>query len=119
VYLSEVGIRLFGTIIKHLKRFSVSAAGGLQVISDFNAYYSWVSSLNMSSSDTLQLFAVLKELGNMYIVDAAGLKQIIHDQQSQRFRDALKTEDLLELVALRTDWKQIKNKVEVSDCVVQ
>jgi hypothetical protein len=90
----------------------------MQVITDFNAYYRLASSLGCVSQETLELYTVLKELGHVYIVDVEGLKQLIHDQQTTRFKEALRTEDLLELVCLRLDWTKIRNRVETSDCII-
>jgi hypothetical protein len=118
LFTSELLSRVFHSIIKNFKRFTVSAAGGMQVITDFNAYYRLASSLGCVSQETLELYTVLKELGHVYIVDVEGLKQLIHDQQTTRFKEALRTEDLLELVCLRLDWTKIRNRVETSDCII-
>jgi hypothetical protein len=101
-----------------MKKFVVSPAGGLQVITDFNYYYSWAARYQMQNNDLRDLYAVLKQLGNMYIVDPAGLRDLIHEQQVARFHEIIKTEELLELVALRSDWQKIKGTVEASECVI-
>lgn len=89
-------------------------AGGLQLICDFNAFYAWVENLHLTTSEAVKKFAVLKEIGSIFIVDAANLKSLVHDPQG-RLR-GLGTEELLELVALRKDWPKIKRQVEVADC---
>ena len=114
---AEIASRLFSKIVDHMKRHTcVTASGGFQVICDMNAYYSVFDSWKLSQDSLLQ-YEALKEIGNVYIVDASGLKQILHQQYKERFREALKMEEILELVSLRSDWNQIKNKVE-SQCSI-
>lgn len=65
-------------IQKHLKRQIISLEGGFQVISDLNAYHSFISTLRVPliAAD----FANLKMLGHVYIVeDAKDLAQIVRD----------------------------------------
>ena len=118
IFAGECAVRLFHAVVKNLKRYKISLEGGIQVLTDFNAYYAFTNQLSLPTSEALELFAVLKELGNVYIVDALDLKQLIHDQQAIRFKEALRTEDLLDLVALRKDWVKIKAKVETSECII-
>lgn len=118
IFAGECASRLFHAIVKNLKRFTITIEGGIQVLTDFNSYYAFVQSLQLPSQEIFELFVVLKELGNVFIVDALDLKRLIHDQQALRFKEALRTEDLLELVALRKDWAKIKGRVETSECTL-
>lgn len=68
----------FRLIQKHIKRQIISLDGGIQVIADLNAYYSFVAGLKVSH--LLQEFASLKMLGHVFVVaDAKDLAMIVRD----------------------------------------
>lgn len=65
-------------IQKHIKRQIISLEGGIQVIADLNAYYSFVATLKVTH--LLQEFASLKMLGHVFVVqDAKDLAIIVRD----------------------------------------
>lgn len=112
VFFQEVGVRFHAVITKHLKRQQISTVGGLRVICDLTEYYNWAISLR--NPEVTKLFSVLKELGNLYIVEgAADLKEMVHD--TARYQGLMRVEDIYELLQGRADWKKIQKEVEVSD----
>ncbi|BGP48295.1 F-box protein: endocytic membrane traffic, recycling ReCYcling 1 [Rhodotorula kratochvilovae] len=123
VFNQEVGIRLFGILLKHLKRQIVSTAGGLQLIADLNAYHAFVTSLRQPA--VTSYFTSLKMVGEIYLVDdPKGLGALVRD--TSRYEGVLSPEDLYELVQRRSDWKRIERDVDkalfgfkvADDCVV-
>jgi recyclin-1 len=80
-----------------------------------NRYYDWAISLR--SAEIRELFSKLKEIGNLYVVDAKGLKGMI--QESRRFEGVLRVEEIHEFLKARSDWSKIKGTVSKGDsCVV-
>lgn len=112
IFFQEVGVRFHGVVTKHLKRQQISTLGGLRVICDLTEYYNWAISLR--NSEVTKMFAVLKEVGNLYIVEsAADLKEMVHDMN--RYQGQMRVEEIYELLQGRADWKKIQKQVEVSD----
>ncbi|KAI9020464.1 exocyst complex component Sec10-domain-containing protein [Hyaloraphidium curvatum] len=113
VFFQEVGIRFHAIIIKHLKKQQISTVGGLRVICDLTEYYNWA--ITLRNPEVTKMFAVLKEIGNLYIVEsAADLKEMVHD--TDRYHNQVRVEEIYELLQGRADWKKIQKDVEVSDC---
>ncbi|KAI5480581.1 f-box protein pof6 [Pseudohyphozyma bogoriensis] len=109
VFHSEVGIRLHGILLKHLKRLIVSVQGGFQLISDLNAYHAFVSSLRQPQ--VTAYFTSLKMVGEIFIVDSPkDLSHLVRDVS--RYDGTLSTEDLYEIVQRRADWTTIQREVE-------
>ena len=119
VYAAELASRIFTTIVKQMKRCQITVYGGFQLIFDFNNYYAWAINLNLQTPEVAKRFGALKELGNLYIVDAIDLRHMIDDHTSSKLKFAFSIQELLELVALRKDWQKIQTKVESSDCCIQ
>ncbi|GAA5842273.1 hypothetical protein JCM11251_006768 [Rhodosporidiobolus azoricus] len=123
VFNQEVGIRLHGILLKHLKRMIVSTVGGLQLIADLNTYHSFITTLRQSQ--VTAYFTSLKMVGEIYLVeDPKDLGALVKDVA--RYEGTLSPDDLYELVQRRADWKKIERQVEKSlfglkladDCVV-
>ncbi|GAA5989549.1 hypothetical protein JCM11641_004593 [Rhodosporidiobolus odoratus] len=123
VFNQEVGIRLHGILLKHLKRLIVSTQGGLQLIADLNTYHSFVTSLRQSQ--VTAYFVSLKMVGEIYLVEnPKDLGALVRD--AGRYEGTLSPDDLYELVQRRADWKKIDKQVEkqlfglklADDCVV-
>ncbi|KAJ3324704.1 F-box protein: endocytic membrane traffic, recycling ReCYcling 1 [Gonapodya sp. JEL0774] len=115
MFLQEIGIRVFTALVKHFKGIQVSRDGSMQLICDINAYYDW--SLTLRQPETTKLFAVLKEIGNLFMVDGGpDLRELVHDHE--RFQGRLRPEEILELLRSRTDFKKIEKNLDAADCVV-
>ncbi|CDS13111.1 hypothetical protein LRAMOSA05294 [Lichtheimia ramosa] len=117
LFFSEVGRRFGEVLSKHLKAQTVNEQGGFQYISDMNAYYNFITTLRQSS--VTPYFSALKSLANIYIISSApDIKNVIHDLE--RYHGLMKTEDLLEFAACRSDWPMIKKVVmkDITDCTI-
>ena len=111
VFASEVGLRLFGALCKHLKRQRISTAGSLRLIADVNAYYAYISTLR--NADLLLYFRALRELSHVYIIegsDAKGIAEVVADVE--RWKGVFRPEEVLEFAERRADWLGIKAGVE-------
>ncbi|KAM0791348.1 hypothetical protein ACM66B_005816 [Microbotryomycetes sp. NB124-2] len=109
VFNQEVGIRLFGIVLKHIKRQLITLDGGFQLIADLNAYHSFVSSLKQPTVTIY--FSSLKMVGEIFIVDSPKeLGQLVRDVS--RYEGALSSDDLYEIVQRRADWRLIEKQVE-------
>ncbi|KAI9310132.1 exocyst complex component Sec10-like protein [Dichotomocladium elegans] len=115
LFISEVGRRFGETLSKHLKTQTVNEQGGFRYMSDMNAYHNFIASLRQSS--VTPYFSALQSLANIYIISSApDIKNVIHDLE--RYHGLLKTEDLLEFAACRSDWPTVKKVVmrDMTDC---
>lgn len=83
-------------ILKHVKRQIVSVEGGFQLISDLNAYHSFISSLRQPT--VTAYFSSLKMVGEIYIVDSPKeLGGLVRDVS--RYEGTLSADDLYEIGA--------------------
>ncbi|KAL7749578.1 F-box protein: endocytic membrane traffic, recycling ReCYcling 1 [Sorochytrium milnesiophthora] len=115
VFLSEIGVRFFALLCKHIKRLTISEQGGWRLISDLNAYHAWSQTLR--NSEVVRHFKALKELANIYIVsDQAGLRELVKDPH--RYAGIFRVEEVYEFIERRQDYDKIKSKVRENECVV-
>ena len=111
VFNSEVGLRLFATLCKHLKRQRISTLGSLRLIADMNAYYQYIQTLK--NMDLLLYFRALRELGQLYLIDeqdASEVAGVIAD--GERWKGVFRAEEVLEFAERRADWFTIRSQVE-------
>ncbi|MCJ1357333.1 MAG: F-box protein: endocytic membrane traffic, recycling ReCYcling 1 [Icmadophila ericetorum] len=111
VFNQEVGLRLFGTLCKHLKRQRISVSGSIKLISDVNHYFDFIQSLK--NKDLLEYFKALRGLSQIYLIsptDAKELATIIAD--TDRFHGIFRPEEVYEFAERRADWYQVKPMVE-------
>ena len=88
----------------------------LNFYSDLNQYYEWAVTNRFSS--VVNLFQVLKELGNIFLADGSQeLRHLVHD--TSRFHGVLRIEEIYELLESRTDYKKIQKHVEATECSIQ
>ncbi|KAI8145080.1 exocyst complex component Sec10-like protein [Fennellomyces sp. T-0311] len=117
LFFGEIGRRFAEILYKHLKTQTVNEQGGFRYISDMNAYYDFAASLRQKS--VTPYFAALKALANLYIISSApDIKNVIHDLE--RYHGLMKTEDLFEFAACRSDWPIVKKVVtkDMTDCSI-
>ncbi|KAK8924546.1 hypothetical protein H634G_06911 [Metarhizium anisopliae BRIP 53293] len=121
VFNGEVGLRLFTAICKHLKRQRISTDGAVKLIADMNLYADYVRGLK--HQDLVAYFAALRELSQIYLIDAAHAKDmaaVIAD--GDRFGGVFRAEEVYEYAQRRADWYQVKRSVERAmygmDCVL-
>lgn len=111
VFNGEVGLRLFTAVCKHLKRQRVSTEGATKLIADMTLYFEYVQTLK--NSDLLAYFRALRELSQIYLIDARHAKDmatIIAD--GDRFGGIFRAEEVYEFAERRADWYQVKRDVE-------
>ena len=122
VFNQEVGLRLWSTLCKHLKRQRISTTGAVTLIADTSLYYNFIcTSLarKKSQADLRQYFESLRELSMLYLVDVEGrgkdggkeLAALVADQGG-RWRGVWRAEEVLEFVERRADWLTIRGSVE-------
>ncbi|KAI1342242.1 exocyst complex component Sec10-domain-containing protein [Xylariaceae sp. FL0016] len=111
VFNSEVGLRLFTAVCKHLKRQRISTDGAIKLIADMNMYFEYIRTLR--NPDLLAYFKALRELSQIYLIDAKHAKEmatIIAD--GDRFGGIFRAEEVYEFAERRADWYQVKRDVE-------
>lgn len=111
VFNQEVGVRLFTALCKHIKRQRISIDGAIKLISDMNAYHSYIVTLKNKSLN--QYFSALRELTQIYLISANDAKEIatvIAD--GDRYHGIFRTEEVYEFAERRADWFVVKKDVE-------
>lgn len=140
VFNQEVGLRLFTSLCKHLKRQLISVNGAIRLIryisnpptskkppksksltfpprplspsySDMNHYFTYIQ--NLRNQDLLQYFAALRELSQIYLIDPSDTKEmatIIAD--GDRFHGVFRAEEVYGFAERRADWGLMKKGVE-------
>lgn len=76
-----------------------------------NHYFTFIQSLK--NRDLLQYFKALRELSQIYLIDPTDAKElasIIAD--NDRFLGIFRAEEVYEFAERRTDWYQVKSRVE-------
>jgi recyclin-1 len=121
VFNGEVGLRLFTSICKHLKRQRISTDGAIKLIADMNLFFAYIQKLR--NSDLLDYFKALRELSQIYLIEAKHAKEmatIIAD--GDRFGGILRAEEVYEFAERRADWYVVRKDVERAmyglECVV-
>ncbi|KEF53766.1 uncharacterized protein A1O9_10167 [Exophiala aquamarina CBS 119918] len=114
VFTTEVGLRLFGALTKHIKRQRISTSGALPLLSDLSAYASFVS--GFKNNDLTSYFVALREVAQIYLIggdserDVNEMATIISD--SERYRGVFTVEEVVEFAERRSDWLLVKGRVE-------
>lgn len=111
VFSSEVGLRLFTTLTKHLKRQRISTLGAIPLLSDLSAYAAYIAGFR--NPDLNSYFTALREVGQLYLVDgseAVEMAAMIAD--SERYRGVFTVEEVLEFAERRGDWLLVRTRVE-------
>lgn len=79
--------------------------------SDMNHYFTYIQTIK--NNDLLQYFKALRELSQIYLIDASHGKElaaVIAD--NDRFYGVLRAEEVYEFAERRADWHQVKKSVE-------
>lgn len=111
VFNSEVGLRLFTAVCKHIKRQRISTEGAIKLIADMTMYFDYIRTLK--NQDLLAYFKALRELSQIYLIDPRHAKEmatIIAD--GDRFGGIFRAEEVYEFAERRADWYQVKKDVE-------
>lgn len=127
VFNQEVGVRLFASLCKHIKRQRISVDGAIKLIrfvpslasppllltrnSDMNHYHGYISTLKIKPLEAY--FNALRELSQIYLIDPSHARQmatVIADPS--RFGGIFRVEEVYEYATRREDWYRVKKEVE-------
>jgi recyclin-1 len=111
VFSTEVALRLFSSLSKHLKRQRVSTLGALPLLSDLSAYATHIASFR--NQDLNSYFTALREVGQLYLIEGTEAKEmaaIIAD--AERYRGVFTVQEVLEFAERRADWIVVRGRVE-------
>ncbi len=111
VFSSEVGLRLFTTLCKHLKRQRISTQGALPLLSDLSAYAQYIGTFK--NQDLNSYFTALREVGQIFLIEgseAGEIGAIVAD--GERYRGVFTVEEVLEFAERRSDWLIVRGRVE-------
>jgi recyclin-1 len=122
VFSTELGLRLFGALTKHIKRQRISTTGAIALLSDLSAYASYIATFR--NNDLNSYFTALREVGQIYLIeidvdghnakkaDAAAkeMAEVIADKG--KYSGVFTVEEVLEFAERRGDWLSVKGRVE-------
>ncbi|KIY74226.1 exocyst complex component Sec10 [Cylindrobasidium torrendii FP15055 ss-10] len=100
VFLTEVGVSFHSLLLEHLRKFPVSATGGLMLAKDIKMYQDTISSFGIPS--LTERYEFLRQLGNVFLVRPEILKSYITENYLGRIDPIL----LKPYISLRSDWGQ-------------
>lgn len=114
VFIAEVGLRLFTTLTKHIKRQRISTTGSLQLLSDLTAYSNFIA--EFKNPDLSSYFTALRSLAQIYLIqgdseaDVREMSTIIAD--GERYGGVFTVEEVVEFAERRSDWLLLRSRVE-------
>ncbi|KAG9289444.1 hypothetical protein G9A89_008005 [Geosiphon pyriformis] len=77
LFLTEIGMSFHSMLLDHLKKFSVSAAGGLVLTKDMAKYQETIALFKITALD--ERFEMLRQLSNLFIVKPEILKSVLNE----------------------------------------
>ncbi|KAF8204797.1 exocyst complex protein [Pholiota molesta] len=95
VFLTEIGIAFHSLLLDHLRKFPVSATGGLMLAKHNQQFW---------HSCSARTFRVIRQLGNVFLVRPEILKSYITEGYLGRIDSSL----LKPYLSLRSDWGHLK-----------
>ncbi|KAG1846794.1 exocyst complex component Sec10-like protein [Suillus subalutaceus] len=112
-FLTEIGVSFHSLLLDHLRRYPVSATGGLMLAKDLKSYQDIVASFNIPALH--ERFEFIRQLGNVFLVRPEILRSYITENYLGRIDSAL----LKPYLAQRSDWGQFETRfnenVDVED----
>ncbi|TDL29692.1 exocyst complex protein [Rickenella mellea] len=102
IFLTEVGVSFHSLLLDHLKKFPVSATGGLMLAKDLKSYQDMISTFNLPALH--ERFEFIRQLGNVFLVRPDILKSYITEGYLGRIDSQL----LRPYLAQRSDWGQFE-----------
>ncbi|KAN0063111.1 Exocyst complex component 5 [Thecaphora frezii] len=86
-FLTEIGVAFHGLLLEHLRKFTVSPAGGLMLTKDLAMYQDAIGTFGIPAlSDR---FEMLRQLGNLFIVQASVLKSYMRESHLAKIDERL------------------------------
>ncbi|TFK43692.1 exocyst complex protein [Crucibulum laeve] len=102
VFLTEIGVAFHSLLLEHLRRFPVSATGGLMLATDIKSYQDTISTFGIPALH--ERFEFIRQLGQVFIVRPDILKSYITETYLGRIEPLL----LKPYLSLRSDWSQFE-----------
>ncbi|KAG5648890.1 hypothetical protein DXG03_000239 [Asterophora parasitica] len=100
VFLTEIGVAFHSALLEHLRKFPVSATGGLMLAKDIKSYQDTIDSFGIPALH--ERFEFIRQLGNVFLVRPEILKSYITENYLGRIDATL----LKPYLTLRSDWAQ-------------
>ncbi|GAA6029940.1 hypothetical protein JCM8097_009179 [Rhodosporidiobolus ruineniae] len=104
VFLTEVGVTFHTLLLEHLKKFTVSATGGLMLTKDLALYQDTMSSFGIPALN--DRFEMLRQLGNVFIVQPDILKSYLNEAYLARIENRL----LRPFIMMRSDYSDYSRR---------
>lgn len=76
-FLTEIGVAFHGLLLDHLRKYTVSAAGGIMLTKDLALYQDAIGTFGIGVLS--ERFDMLRQLGNLFIVQASVLKSYMRE----------------------------------------
>ncbi|GBE80010.1 hypothetical protein SCP_0212120 [Sparassis crispa] len=109
VFLTEIGVAFHSLLLDHLKKFPVSATGGLMLAKDLKHYQDTIATFGIPSLH--ERFEFIRQLGNVFLVRPDILKSYITEGYLGRIDSSL----LRPYLAQRSDWGQAEKGFNDAD----
>ncbi|KAI8051452.1 exocyst complex component Sec10-like protein [Syncephalis plumigaleata] len=101
-FLLELGVTFHELLLEHLKKFTVSATGGLVLSKDIAKYQEAIDRFKIQGLS--ERYEMLRELGNIYLVKPEILRSLL----SEGYLAKLDRRGLLPFLKMREDWSSAK-----------
>lgn len=101
-FLTEISVSFHSLLLEHLRKFPVSATGGLMLTKDIKMYQDTISSFGIPA--LTERFEFIRQLGSVFLVRPDILKSYITENYLGRIDPTL----LKPYLALRSDWGQLE-----------
>ncbi|GAA5914353.1 hypothetical protein JCM5296_001632 [Sporobolomyces johnsonii] len=98
VFLTEVGVTFHTLLLEHLKKFQISATGGLMLTKDLALYQDTIASFSLPALN--DRFDLLRQLGNLFLVQPDTLRSYLNEAYLARIENRL----LRPFVMMRSDY---------------
>ncbi|KIY49405.1 exocyst complex protein [Fistulina hepatica ATCC 64428] len=101
-FLTELGVAFHALLLEHLRKFPVSATGGLMLTKDLGSYQDVINSFGIPSLN--ERFEFIRQLGRIFLISPDILKSFISENYLNRIDPGL----LKPYLAMRSDWGQLE-----------
>ncbi|KAI0004964.1 exocyst complex component Sec10 [Russula compacta] len=102
IFLTEVGVSFHSQLLEHLRKFPVSATGGLMLAKDLKSYQDTIATFSIPALH--ERFEFIRQLGNIFLVQPEILKSYITENYLGRIEPTL----LRPYLAQRSDWGHVE-----------
>ncbi|KAG2013827.1 exocyst complex component protein [Coprinopsis cinerea AmutBmut pab1-1] len=109
VFLTEIGVAFHSLLLEHLRKFPVSATGGLMLAKDIKSYQDTISTFGIPALQ--ERFEFIRQLGQIFLIQPEILKSFITENYLGRIDSSL----LKPYITLRSDYGQFEKGFNDSD----